>query len=179
VIQRRVAQFRLLGQEDRASRNSGRPGLSTLRTTHGPKSASRSARQFWEIDDLRPAFLVNAVVGGTAAYRREYSLGDTPTDLELECGDQFGGAGPASRGTRRKVVVRGANHFGNTGVRSFASAGPRAQGAPDAPASAPCAARESFRAKRLATRPAARGIAGLKTGPALRAANEELFHQRA
>src|SRR5690606_30880453 len=42
----------------------------------------RLAREFWEIDDLLLAFLVNAVVGGTPAYRREYTLGDTPADRE-------------------------------------------------------------------------------------------------
>ncbi|MFI9533016.1 ATP-binding protein [Nocardia fusca] len=42
----------------------------------------RLAREFWEIDDLSLAFLVNAVVGGTPAYRREYTLGDTPADRE-------------------------------------------------------------------------------------------------
>lgn len=40
----------------------------------------RLAKQFWGIDDLRLAFLVNAVVGGTPAYRREYTLGDAPAD---------------------------------------------------------------------------------------------------
>ena len=42
----------------------------------------RLAKDFWEIDDLRLAFMVNAVVGGTPAYRREYTLGDAPADLD-------------------------------------------------------------------------------------------------
>lgn len=42
----------------------------------------RLARAFWGIDDLRLAFLVNAVVGGTPAYRREYTLGDAPAALD-------------------------------------------------------------------------------------------------
>jgi len=42
----------------------------------------RLARDFWQIDDLRLAFLVNAVVGGTPAYRREFTLGDAPSGLE-------------------------------------------------------------------------------------------------
>lgn len=42
----------------------------------------RLAKDFWEIADPRLAFLVNAVVGGTPAYRREYTLGDAPSDLD-------------------------------------------------------------------------------------------------
>ena len=42
----------------------------------------RLAKDFWGIGDLRLAFLVNAVVGGTPAYRREYTLGDAPADLD-------------------------------------------------------------------------------------------------
>lgn len=41
----------------------------------------RLAREFWQLEDLQLALLVNAVVGGTPAYRREYTLGDTPADL--------------------------------------------------------------------------------------------------
>ena len=41
----------------------------------------RLAKDFWQIDDPRLAFLVNAVVGGTPAYRREFTLGDVPKDL--------------------------------------------------------------------------------------------------
>lgn len=42
----------------------------------------RLAAAFWQITDPRLAVLVNAVVGGTPAYAREFTLGDTPTDLE-------------------------------------------------------------------------------------------------
>lgn len=38
----------------------------------------RLAAQFWEIGDLRTAVFTNAVVGGTPAYRREFTQGDTP-----------------------------------------------------------------------------------------------------
>ncbi|NUR26095.1 MAG: ATP-binding protein [Catenulispora sp.] len=42
----------------------------------------RMAREFWELDDLPLALLVHAVVGGTPAYRREYTLGDAPADVD-------------------------------------------------------------------------------------------------
>jgi AAA+ ATPase superfamily predicted ATPase len=42
----------------------------------------RLARDFWQITDLRLALLVNAVVGGTPAYRREFTLGDVPEGLD-------------------------------------------------------------------------------------------------
>jgi hypothetical protein len=42
----------------------------------------RLARQFWQLEDPYLALLVNSVVGGTPAYRREYTLGDTPTSLD-------------------------------------------------------------------------------------------------
>ncbi|MGW5680976.1 AAA family ATPase [Nonomuraea sp. NPDC003754] len=42
----------------------------------------RMARRFWEIDDPALALRVHAVVGGTPAYRREFTLGDVPRDLE-------------------------------------------------------------------------------------------------
>nr|WP_221473561.1 ATP-binding protein [Planomonospora venezuelensis] len=42
----------------------------------------RLAREFWEIGDPALALLVNAVVGGTPAYRREFTLGDTPAGIE-------------------------------------------------------------------------------------------------
>ena len=42
----------------------------------------RLAKDFWQISDPQSALLVNAVVGGTPAYRREYTLGDTPADLD-------------------------------------------------------------------------------------------------
>ncbi len=38
----------------------------------------RLAARFWGITDLRTAVLTNAVVGGTPAYRREFSQNDTP-----------------------------------------------------------------------------------------------------
>jgi AAA+ ATPase superfamily predicted ATPase len=38
----------------------------------------RLAKEFWELDDPHLALLVNAVVGGTPAYRREFTLGDAP-----------------------------------------------------------------------------------------------------
>jgi len=38
----------------------------------------RQAARFWEISDPRTAMLANAVVGGTPAYRREFSQNDTP-----------------------------------------------------------------------------------------------------
>ena len=39
----------------------------------------RLAARFWDIADPRTAVLTNAVVGGTPAYRREFSQGDTPS----------------------------------------------------------------------------------------------------
>jgi hypothetical protein len=41
----------------------------------------REAARFWEITDPRLAALVHAVVGGTPAYRYEFTQGDVPTDL--------------------------------------------------------------------------------------------------
>jgi AAA+ ATPase superfamily predicted ATPase len=41
----------------------------------------REAARFWEITDPRLAVLVHAVVGGTPAYRYEFTQGDAPTDL--------------------------------------------------------------------------------------------------
>ncbi len=38
----------------------------------------RLAARFWEISDPRMAVLTNAIVGGTPAYRREFSSDDTP-----------------------------------------------------------------------------------------------------
>ncbi|MEU7896610.1 hypothetical protein AB0B45_27595 [Nonomuraea sp. NPDC049152] len=40
------------------------------------------ARRFWEIADPALALLVHAVVGGTPAYRREFTLGDAPRNRE-------------------------------------------------------------------------------------------------
>ena len=42
----------------------------------------RLAANFWEIADPRTAVLANAVVGGTPAYRREFTQGDTPAGPE-------------------------------------------------------------------------------------------------
>lgn len=42
----------------------------------------RLAREFWEITDPRLALLVHSVVGGTPAYRREFTLGDAPADVD-------------------------------------------------------------------------------------------------
>jgi hypothetical protein len=42
----------------------------------------RLAADFWQITDLQLALLVTAVVGGTPAYAREFTLGDAPNDLE-------------------------------------------------------------------------------------------------
>ena len=42
----------------------------------------RLARQFWQLEDRRLALFVNSVVGGAPAYRREYTLGDTPASLD-------------------------------------------------------------------------------------------------
>ncbi|MBF6296940.1 ATP-binding protein [Nocardia amamiensis] len=42
----------------------------------------RSAAEFWGITDARLALQVNAIVGGTPAYRREFARGDAPTGPE-------------------------------------------------------------------------------------------------
>ncbi len=42
----------------------------------------RLAADFWEIQDPQLALKVNAVVGGTPAYRREFARGDTPSGIE-------------------------------------------------------------------------------------------------
>src|SRR5262249_49241723 len=42
----------------------------------------RDAAQFWGIADPRLAVLVHAVVGGTPAYRYEFTQGDTPESLD-------------------------------------------------------------------------------------------------
>lgn len=56
----------------------GRAGLELV----VPTLDFRLAKDFWEIPDPQLALLVNAVVGGTPAYRREYTLGDTPAGLD-------------------------------------------------------------------------------------------------
>lgn len=40
------------------------------------------AAQFWDITDPRLALQVNAIVGGTPAYRREFARGQTPASLD-------------------------------------------------------------------------------------------------
>ncbi|MQS08957.1 ATP-binding protein [Streptomyces sp. IF17] len=52
----------------------GRAGLELV----VPTLDFRLAARFWEIDDPRTAVLTHAVVGGTPAYRREFSRDDTP-----------------------------------------------------------------------------------------------------
>lgn len=52
----------------------GRAGLELLI----PPLDHRLAAQFWEITDPRLAVKVNAIVGGTPAYRREFSRNDSP-----------------------------------------------------------------------------------------------------
>ncbi|GGN18711.1 hypothetical protein FHR83_004047 [Actinoplanes campanulatus] len=42
----------------------------------------RESAEFWEITDPRLAALVHAVVGGTPAYRNEFTQGDAPTSVE-------------------------------------------------------------------------------------------------
>jgi hypothetical protein len=46
-----------------------------------PPLGYRDAARFWGIDDPELAVLVHAVVGGTPAYRREFTGGDAPTSL--------------------------------------------------------------------------------------------------
>jgi uncharacterized protein len=55
----------------------GRAGLELLVRPLDHQSAAR----FWDITDPRLALQVNAVVGGTPAYRREFARGDSPRDL--------------------------------------------------------------------------------------------------
>ncbi|MEU5031695.1 AAA family ATPase [Streptomyces milbemycinicus] len=56
----------------------GRAGLDLI----VPTLDFRLAAQFWDITDLRTALLTNAIVGGTPAYRREFTQGDTPAGPE-------------------------------------------------------------------------------------------------
>jgi uncharacterized protein len=46
-----------------------------------PPFGYRDAARFWGIDDPKLAVLVHAVVGGTPAYRREFTGGDAPESL--------------------------------------------------------------------------------------------------
>lgn len=52
----------------------GRAGLELV----VPTLDYRLAAQFWDITDPRTAVLTHAIVGGTPAYRREFTQGDTP-----------------------------------------------------------------------------------------------------
>ncbi|MFJ6212477.1 ATP-binding protein [Streptomyces sp. NPDC092296] len=56
----------------------GRAGLELV----VPTLDFRPAARFWGLADPRLAVLVNSVVGGTPAYRREFVLGDAPVDLD-------------------------------------------------------------------------------------------------
>jgi AAA+ ATPase superfamily predicted ATPase len=56
----------------------GRAGLEIVVPTFDHVDAAR----FWAITDPRLAVRVNAVVGGTPAYRREFVRDDTPTGLD-------------------------------------------------------------------------------------------------
>ncbi|MFF7653665.1 ATP-binding protein [Streptomyces sp. NPDC007983] len=56
----------------------GRAGLDLI----VPTLDFRLAAQFWDIADLPTAVLTNAIVGGTPAYRREFTQGDTPAGPE-------------------------------------------------------------------------------------------------
>ncbi|QSB17418.1 ATP-binding protein [Natronosporangium hydrolyticum] len=47
-----------------------------------PPLGYRDAAAFWGIVDPRLAVLVNAVVGGTPAYRREFTAGDAPAGID-------------------------------------------------------------------------------------------------
>lgn len=42
----------------------------------------RTAARFWGLDDPRLALLAHSIVGGTPAYRREFTGGDTPSSLD-------------------------------------------------------------------------------------------------
>ncbi|MBM2620289.1 ATP-binding protein [Actinoplanes sp. LDG1-06] len=52
----------------------GRAGLELVVRTLDYRSAAR----FWDITDPRTALLVNSIVGGTPAYRHEFTQDDTP-----------------------------------------------------------------------------------------------------
>jgi AAA+ ATPase superfamily predicted ATPase len=56
----------------------GRAGLELIIRTLDHKLAA----EFWEITDPRLAVQVNAIVGGTPAYRREFTRGDTPANVD-------------------------------------------------------------------------------------------------
>ncbi|MPZ25652.1 MAG: ATP-binding protein [Micromonosporaceae bacterium] len=46
-----------------------------------PPFRYRDSARFWEIDDPRLAVLVHSIVGGTPAYRREFTGGDAPESI--------------------------------------------------------------------------------------------------
>lgn len=56
----------------------GRAGLELIVQPFGHLDAAR----FWDITDPRLAVMVNAIVGGTPAYRREFIRDDVPRDLD-------------------------------------------------------------------------------------------------
>jgi uncharacterized protein len=56
----------------------GRAGLEMVVRTLD----HRLAAQFWDLTDPRLAVMVNAVVGGTPAYRRELTRNDSPADID-------------------------------------------------------------------------------------------------
>lgn len=56
----------------------GRAGIELL----VPTLDYRLAADFWGIDDPRLAFKVGAVVGGTPAYRRQFTADDAPSSLD-------------------------------------------------------------------------------------------------
>ena len=47
-----------------------------------PPARPPLAAEFWDITDPRLALQVNAIVGGTPAYRREFARGDTPNGAD-------------------------------------------------------------------------------------------------
>lgn len=56
-------------------------GRASLELVVQPLDYRRTA-QFWGIDDRRLAVLVHAIVGGTPAYRREFTGGDVPSSID-------------------------------------------------------------------------------------------------
>lgn len=63
------------------SGNAPLRGRSGLELIVGPLD-HRLAADFWDITDPRLALMVNSIVGGTPAYRREFARGDSPTGPE-------------------------------------------------------------------------------------------------
>ncbi len=56
----------------------GRAGIELV----VPTLDFRLAAEFWGIDDPRLAFKINSVVGGTPAYRRQFTADDAPASLD-------------------------------------------------------------------------------------------------